>query len=172
MRMNVKIKKAVFVIGTVFFLLINTGCVQNISISLDDITVAKTNVSRMKKLTFKYSTEPADTSKIYVELSVYKQDVNSNVYNIVDYNPFTYSFEKYMNQNKDYIEEDSIQMPEDKGILGLNYIGKKAVSGNESIIFEITDTGKYAVNISIFSNDTKYLPSKAVNEYKLFEVEK
>ena len=61
-------------------------------------------------------------------------------------------------------------MPEDKGLLAINYIGKKAVSGDERIKFRIKETGKYIVSVVIFSNDTKYLPSKVVHQDKTFEV--
>ena len=168
MRMKMRIHRLIFLISAVFFLIICTGCIQNASISLDDTSFGKYGTTRKISYTFKYSTKPEDVSKIYAELSVYKRKYGE--YSIINYNPFSNYFDEYLEDNKDYIEEDSIQLPEDKGILGLNYIGKKAVSGNEKITFAVKEAGEYIVSVVIFSNDTKYLPSKVVHQYKTFEV--
>ena len=172
MRMKMKINRLIFLISAVFFLIICTGCIQNVNVNLTDVSLRLSTfkVSQTNDLILRYSTEPLDTSKIYVETRVYKGDEWGNNYSVIGYNPFSNYFDEYLEDNKDCIEEDSIQVPEDKGLLAINYIGKKAVSGDERIKFRIKETGKYIVSVVIFSNDTKYLPSKVVHQDKTFEV--
>ena len=95
MRMKMKINRLIFLISAVFFLIICTGCIQNVNVNLTDVSLRLSTfkVSQTNDLILRYSTEPLDTSKIYVETRVYKGDEWGNNYSVIGYNPFSNYFD-------------------------------------------------------------------------------
>ena len=161
--------KRIIILSLVLISFFAVSCGSPREIEITDISVTPVDKKEIFAgdvihFNFKYLAEARDSSEIGIQIDMFEKDeTEPDSWKYLKYNPFAEFFQAYIDDNSEYIVENSTNCDTDWSLMTYySFKGAKGLFGDETLSLKVDKEGEYRITVSI-KDESRVISSLAWN---------